>query len=101
MGNTGQDNSVRVPVVDQHLALCLLLELAIQRGNLCRILEIVILLLEIWQSKMEQRPNNQDTSSTFSAPLVCFLRRFESIGLSKSRSEKELDDIFMHYPENV
>jgi E3 ubiquitin-protein ligase HERC2 len=99
MGTSEQDSSVQVPVIDQHLALCLLLELAIQRGSLCRILEMVILLLEIWQARNDVKLNNR--SASFNAPLVRFLRRFENIGSGKSKLDKENDELYLTFPEKV
>ena len=64
-----------VPVSDQHVALGILLELAVQRGSLQHVLEVILLLLELWDSGQD---NDTDSSFT-SAPLVHLLRRFEEI----------------------
>lgn len=64
-----------VPVSDQHVALGILLELGMQRGSLQHMLEVILLLLELWDSGQDN-----DTDSCFtSAPLVPLLRRFEEI----------------------
>lgn len=64
-----------VPVSDQHVALGILLELGVQRGTLQHMLEVVLLLLELWDSGQDN-----DTDSCFtSAPLIHLLRRFEEI----------------------
>ena len=73
------DSSLAVPLVDQHLALCLLLELAVQRGTLTRMLECVLLLLEIWNSRISAHPDNKIQEKGFSAPLIPFLKRLERI----------------------
>jgi len=64
-----------VPVSDQHVALGILLELGVQRGSLQHMLEVILLLLELWDSGQDN-----DTDSCFtSAPLIHLLRRFEEI----------------------
>ena len=64
-----------VPVSDQHVALGILLELGVQRGTLQHMLEVILLLLELWDSGQDN-----DTDSCFtSAPLIHLLRRFEEI----------------------
>lgn len=64
-----------VPVSDQHVALGILMELGVQRGSLQHMLEVILLLLELWDSGQDN-----DTDSCFtSAPLIHLLRRFEEI----------------------
>ena len=46
-----------VPVSDQHTALCLLLELAVQRGALSNVLDAVLLLLNLWDRGKYQVDN--------------------------------------------
>ncbi|XP_015606913.1 E3 ubiquitin-protein ligase HERC2 isoform X2 [Cephus cinctus] len=78
-----------VPVADQHTALCLLLELATQRGTLSSLLDSVILLLHLGGKAKNQ--DNRVMPPGSSAPLIPLLRRLESITVSKSRqSEKNL-----------
>lgn len=72
-----------VPVNDQHTALCLLLELAVQRGSLSHLLDSVLLLLHLWD-KGKYEVENRVVSSGTSAPLVPLLRRFQMISLLKS-----------------
>lgn len=68
---------------DQHTALCLLLELAVQRGSLSHILDSVLLLLRLWD-KGKYEVENRVVSSGTSAPLVPLLRRFQTISSMKS-----------------
>lgn len=68
---------------DQHTALCLFLELAVQRGSLNHILNSVLLLLHLWD-KGKYEVENRVLSSGTSAPLVPLLRRFQIISLAKS-----------------
>ena len=64
-----------VPVSDQHVALGILLELGVQRGSLQHMLEVILLLLELWDSGQDN-----DTDACFtSAPLIHLLKRFEEI----------------------
>lgn len=72
-----------VPVKDQHTALCLLLELAIQRGSLSHLLDSVILLLHLWD-KGKYEVENRVVSPGTSAPLVPLLRRLQMINVTKS-----------------
>ena len=73
-----------VPVSDQHVALGILLELAVQRGSLQHMLEAILLLLELWDSGQDN-----DTDSCFtSAPLIHLLQRFEEIS---GASQKTLE----------
>ncbi|XP_015510519.2 E3 ubiquitin-protein ligase HERC2 [Neodiprion lecontei] len=66
-----------VPVSDQHTALCLLLELATQKGTLSSLLDAVILLLYL-SGKTKHQDNRVMPSGT-SAPLIPLLRRLEAI----------------------
>ena len=69
---------------DQHVALGILLELAVQRGSLEHMLEVILLLLELWDTGQDN-----DTDSCFtSAPLIHLLRRFDEI---TSASQKSLE----------
>ena len=68
-----------MPLADQHLGLCLLLELAVQRGTLTRMLECVLLLLDIWDSRVSSNPDNKVQEKGFTAPLIPFLRRLEQV----------------------
>ena len=67
---------------DQHVALGILLELAVQRGSLEHMLEVILLLLELWDSGQDN-----DTDSCFtSAPLIHLLRRFDEITAASQKS---------------
>lgn len=71
-----------VPVCDQHVALGILIELAIQRGTLQHMLEAILLLLELWDNGQDN-----DTEASFtSAPLVGLLKRFQEIPGAPSKS---------------
>ncbi|GJQ69394.1 HERC2 [Trypoxylus dichotomus] len=72
-----------VPLEDQHVSLNLLLELAIQKGTLSSILDIVLLLLQLWEKKAYS-DDNRSLPANASAPLLPFLKRFEEISLAKS-----------------
>ncbi|XP_068082847.1 E3 ubiquitin-protein ligase HERC2 [Anabrus simplex] len=75
-----------VPLSDRHTALCLLLELAMQRGALRNILDSVLLLLCLWD-KGKYQVDNRVISSGTSAPLVPLLWRFEKVPCSKAYSQ--------------
>ena len=71
-----------VPVSDQHVALGILLELAVQRGSLQHMLEMILLLLELWDSGQDN-----DTDACFtSAPLVPLLLRFQELSTASSNA---------------
>lgn len=74
-----------VPRTDQHTALCLLLELAMQKGALSNMLEAVLLLLQLWD-KGKQEADNRITSSGTSAPLIPLLKRLERVSGNKAHS---------------
>lgn len=79
-----------VPVCDQHVALGILIELAIQRGTLQHMLEAILLLLELWDNGQDN-----DTEASFtSAPLVGLLKRFQEIpgAPAKSVESSKLSD---------
>ena len=86
-----------MPVSDQHVALGILLELAVQRGSLQHMLEAILLLLELWDSGQDN-----DTDSCFtSAPLIHLLQRFEEISgasqktLEPNKLADEVNNIFI------
>ena len=82
-----------VPLADQQTALALLLELAVQRGSLSHILQVVLLLLKLWRSSRHQY-DNRFTSSLTCAPLAPLLRRFEQIeGLKKASEGCKWDEV--------
>lgn len=93
-------NPSKIPVQDQQMALCLLLELSIQRGSLSHILSSVLLLLNLWNNSC-QESDNRMSSGLNSAPLIHMLQRFQAIKGSKSRvysEQKKLEevDIWLH-----
>ena len=79
---------------DQHSALALLLELAVQRGTLSHLLNVVLLLLRLWDSG-RQEPDNRASPRGTTAPLMALLRRFQDIPSPKGKftadSPKEED----------
>lgn len=80
-----------VPLVDKNTSLCLLLELAVQRGTLCSVLDSVLLLLNLWDKAAYQQDNRSSPNSS-SAPLIPFLRRFEDIPCTKRRTSVPEDE---------
>ncbi|XP_021378315.1 E3 ubiquitin-protein ligase HERC2-like isoform X2 [Mizuhopecten yessoensis] len=114
-GSASSKAPSKIPVQDQQTALSLLLELSIQRGSLSHILSSVLLLLNLWNNSRHEF-DNRVSSSLNSAPLIPFLKRFQSIQMVKSRlydvskwEESEAytvspTDCFLHYlsyPDNV
>ncbi|OCT92505.1 hypothetical protein XELAEV_18015562mg [Xenopus laevis] len=80
-----------IPLQDQHLALAILLELAIQRGTLSQMLSAVMLLLQLWENGTKETDNERSAQGT-SAPLLPLLQRFQSIVCNKEihNMEKEM-----------
>ncbi|XP_061894415.1 E3 ubiquitin-protein ligase HERC2-like [Entelurus aequoreus] len=81
-----------IPLQDQHLALAILLELAVQRGTLSQLLSAILLLLRLWESGTREMDNERSTQGT-SAPLLPLLQRFKNIHSSKEELvlEEELE----------
>ncbi|XP_068449209.1 E3 ubiquitin-protein ligase HERC2 isoform X1 [Clinocottus analis] len=77
-----------IPLQDQHLALAILLELAVQRGTLSQLLSAVLLLLRLWESGTREMDNERSTQGT-SAPLLPLLQRLHSIRSSKEEPAPE------------
>eukprot|EP00066_Takifugu_rubripes_P008032 XP_003973941.1 PREDICTED: E3 ubiquitin-protein ligase HERC2-like isoform X2 [Takifugu rubripes] len=77
-----------IPLQDQHLALAILLELAVQRGTLSQLLSAVLLLLRLWESGTREMDNERSTQGT-SAPLLPLLQRFQNIHSSKEEPVTE------------
>ncbi|KAG5897066.1 hypothetical protein JTB14_025882 [Gonioctena quinquepunctata] len=75
---TGEVSSDRsyysVPIEDQHTSLNLLLEFALQKGTLSSILDVVLLLLTLWNKKSHLN-DNRSPEDVASAPLLPFIRR--------------------------
>ena len=67
------------PREDRHTALCLLLELGVQKGTLAATLEAIVLLLTLWE-KANESDDNRDIPQNKGAPLIPILKRYESIG---------------------
>ncbi|CAG5129600.1 unnamed protein product, partial [Candidula unifasciata] len=80
----GHGASSKIPVQDQQIALCLILELAVQKGALSSVLQAVLLLLNLWNNSHHDY-DNRVSSSLVSAPLIPLLKRFEGIQNSKSK----------------
>uniref|UniRef100_A0A3Q3AXX1 E3 ubiquitin-protein ligase HERC2 n=1 Tax=Kryptolebias marmoratus TaxID=37003 RepID=A0A3Q3AXX1_KRYMA len=79
-----------IPLQDQHLALAILLELAVQRGTLSQLLSAVLLLLRLWDNGTREMDNERSTQGT-SAPLLPLLQRFHNIHSSKEEAVLEED----------
>ena len=73
-----------VPISDQHVALGILLELAIQRGTLQHMLEMILLLLELWDNGQDNDIKND--SNFTDAPLTGVLRRLNDIPSTPPRN---------------
>ncbi|CAG9815802.1 unnamed protein product [Phaedon cochleariae] len=82
-GDTTTERQYNVPVTDQHTSLNLLLEFALQKGTLSSILDIVILLLILWDKKTHMN-DNRSTEYVASAPLLPFLKRLCEVEPSSS-----------------
>ena len=106
MENVEFAGPVSIPSSDRHAALSLLLELSIQKGNLHQMLDMVRLLLCIWNRERQTRnPGSFGTN----APLVPFMKRLDSI---PAANEDEEDDVleedanrsflnYMEYPDDA
>uniref|UniRef100_A0A2C9K806 HECT-type E3 ubiquitin transferase n=1 Tax=Biomphalaria glabrata TaxID=6526 RepID=A0A2C9K806_BIOGL len=81
---SGHGASSKIPVQDQQVALCLILELAVQRGALSSVLQAVLLLLNLWNNSHHDY-DNRVSSSLVSAPLIPLLKRFEAIHNAKTK----------------
>ncbi|XP_028301238.1 E3 ubiquitin-protein ligase HERC2 isoform X2 [Gouania willdenowi] len=79
-----------IPLQDQHLALAILLELAVQRGTLSQLLSAVLLLLRLWENGTREMDNERSTQGT-SAPLLPLLQRFHNIHGSRKEPVPEED----------
>nr|XP_022328228.1 E3 ubiquitin-protein ligase HERC2-like isoform X2 [Crassostrea virginica] len=95
----------KIPIQDQQMALCLLLELSVQRGSLSHVLSAVLLLLNLWNNGC-QESDNRISSGLNSAPLIHLLQRFQAIKGAKPMSEThtisptEIFLNFLTYPED-
>ncbi|XP_040317493.1 E3 ubiquitin-protein ligase HERC2-like [Herpailurus yagouaroundi] len=89
-GTPGTKGPGSIPLQDQHLALAILLELAVQRGTLSQMLSAILLLLQLWDSGTQETDNERSAQGT-SAPLLPLLQRFQSIICSKDAPHTEGD----------
>ncbi|KAL0618821.1 E3 ubiquitin-protein ligase HERC2 [Plecturocebus cupreus] len=89
-GTPGTKGPGSIPLQDQHLALAILLELAVQRGTLSQMLSAILLLLQLWDSGAQETDNERSAQGT-SAPLLPLLQRFQSIICSKDMPHSEGD----------
>ncbi|XP_038616113.1 E3 ubiquitin-protein ligase HERC2 [Tachyglossus aculeatus] len=90
-GAAGSKGSGPVPLQDQHVALAILLELAVQRGTLSQMLSAILLLLQLWDNGARETDNERSAQGT-SAPLLPLLQRFQSI-LCNQESPTAQDDV--------
>ncbi|XP_044756400.1 E3 ubiquitin-protein ligase HERC2 [Coccinella septempunctata] len=79
-----------IPREDQHTSLLLLLELALQRGKLSSFLDVILLLLNLW-NKRANFSDNRGTSEVASAPLLPFLKKFTEIQPSNNFTPESED----------
>uniref|UniRef100_A0A8C0VK07 E3 ubiquitin-protein ligase HERC2 n=1 Tax=Cyanistes caeruleus TaxID=156563 RepID=A0A8C0VK07_CYACU len=86
-----------IPLQDQHLALAILLELAVQRGTLSQMLSAVMLLLQLWDNGTRETDNERSAQGT-SAPLLPLLQRFQSIICNKDMPNTEEEIQLLTYP---
>ncbi|XP_060089857.1 E3 ubiquitin-protein ligase HERC2 isoform X3 [Heteronotia binoei] len=96
-GAPGSKGSGNIPLQDQHLALAILLELAVQRGTLSQMLSAVMLLLQLWDNGTRETDNERSAQGT-SAPLLPLLQRFQSIISNKDMNSTEEDLQMLTYP---
>ncbi|KAL1138808.1 hypothetical protein AAG570_008870, partial [Ranatra chinensis] len=89
LGDENSSSSVQdIPLSDQHYALCLLLELAVQRATLSHLLEAVLLLLLIWTKRKDHKDNRIDVAVT-NPPLIPLLKRLKSVEPLKASPNHE------------
>lgn len=73
------------PLTDRHTALCLLLELGVQKGTLAATLECVVLLLLLWEKDNDSsghvNGDNRDMPRKTGAPLLRILQRYQRLGV--------------------
>jgi E3 ubiquitin-protein ligase HERC2 len=77
-----------IPTIDRQVALALLFELALQRGLLRQIVELVLLMLRLWDDSMKGDHHETGSGRGLSAPLVPLLRRFEYLQPMKSSARQ-------------
>ncbi|CAH1964040.1 unnamed protein product [Acanthoscelides obtectus] len=82
-----------VPIEDQHTSLNLLLEFGLQKGTLSSTLDMVLLLLSLWDKRTHINDNRSPMEDA-SAPLLPFISRFAGIAPEKSinSNKSENDD---------
>lgn len=71
-----------MPIEDQHTSLNILLEFVLQRGTLSSVLDMVLLMLNLWDKRVHQLDNR--SMETAGAPLLPFLLRFAEISVAPS-----------------
>lgn len=89
-----------IPLVDRQYALQILFELAIQRGTITAMLDMILLLLNL-SEKNDLLASKKSAKEENSYPLVPFLKRFQQVLRSTFLnlngydiwSEKDSDDI--------
>nr|BAG62121.1 unnamed protein product [Homo sapiens] len=86
--NARHQKARSMPLQDQHLALAILLELAVQRGTLSQMLSAILLLLQLWDSRAQETDNERSAQGT-STLLLSLLQTFQSIICSKDTPPSE------------
>ncbi|CAH1128754.1 unnamed protein product [Ceutorhynchus assimilis] len=81
-GETSRQNC-NIPREDQHRSLNILLEFALQRGTLSGVLDMVLLMLSLWDKRIHLVDNRESVENA-SAPLLPFLSRFLEISPTPS-----------------
>ncbi|XP_037935505.1 probable E3 ubiquitin-protein ligase HERC2 [Teleopsis dalmanni] len=83
-------NRFAAPREDRHTALSLLLELAVQKGNLTASLEAIILLLQLWE-KEKDTDDNRDIPRNIGAPLMPILKRYANLYTTNASAVIEVE----------
>lgn len=68
-----------VPRSDRHIALSLLMELGSQKGTLSASLELIQLLLTLWEKEKDVEDNRAPMANSAGAPLGVLLQRYADI----------------------
>lgn len=83
-----------IPIEDQHTSLNILLEFALQRGALSGVLEMVLLMLSLWDKRVHQLDNRYFIEQSL-IKLIKFTALFlQSIGGTCLRSTASISTSF-------
>ncbi|XP_050303138.1 E3 ubiquitin-protein ligase HERC2 [Anthonomus grandis grandis] len=81
--SSSRQQNCSVPIEDQHTSLNILLEFVLQRGTLSSVLDMVLLMLNLWENKVHLADNRSALANS-SAPLLPFLYRFADLPAAPS-----------------